>query len=238
MENEIMERELSKVAPLEAVLFDIDGTLGISDPFHHKAWSEVLQKVGFNGGVPITVEFGMKNMAGRTNEQIGQFLFPDWDQDQLNKLVQEKEALFESSARQHLKEINGLHKFCKWIEEKGLNRAAVTNAPRYNAELMISILGLSEFFPFIVTGEECGRAKPFPDPYLEGLRKLNASPDHTLVFEDSLTGVKAGVAAGMQVIGVAAIGQEKSLAEAGATLCIRDYEDENLWSALEKLNAC
>jgi beta-phosphoglucomutase-like phosphatase (HAD superfamily) len=89
-------------------------------------------------------------------------------------------------ARKHLKEINGLHKFCKWIEERGIKCAAVTNAPRYNAELMISILGLSEFFPLIVTGEECERAKPFPEPYLKALKELDASPDHTLVFEVSL----------------------------------------------------
>jgi beta-phosphoglucomutase-like phosphatase (HAD superfamily) len=50
-----------------------------------------------------------------------------------------------------------------------------------------------------------------------------------------MTGVKAGVAAGMQVIGVAAQGQEKRLIEAGATLWIRNYEDEKLWLALEKL---
>lgn len=86
-------------------------------------------------------------------------------------------------ARKYLKEINGLNKFCKWIKERGLKHAAVTNAPRYNAELMISILGLSDFFPFIVSGEECGRAKPFPDPYLKALSELDASPDHTLVFE-------------------------------------------------------
>lgn len=50
-----------------------------------------------------------------------------------------------------------------------------------------------------------------------------------------MTGIKAGVAAGMQVIGVAAQGQETSLMEAGATLWIRNYEDEKLWLALHKL---
>jgi beta-phosphoglucomutase-like phosphatase (HAD superfamily) len=40
-----VHRDLLKTAPLEAVLFDIDGTMGISDPFHHEAWSQVLQKV-------------------------------------------------------------------------------------------------------------------------------------------------------------------------------------------------
>ncbi|CAN6166279.1 unnamed protein product [Urochloa humidicola] len=82
-----MESAIGRVAPLEAVLFDIDGTMAISDPFHHRATSEMLIKVGYNGGVPITPEFGMTHMAGRSNEQIGRFLFPDWDQAELDAFL-------------------------------------------------------------------------------------------------------------------------------------------------------
>ena len=81
------------MAPLEAVLFDIDGTMAISDPFHHRATSEMLLKVGYNNGVPITPEFGMAHMAGRSNEQIGRFLFPDWDQARLDAFFAEKLAM-------------------------------------------------------------------------------------------------------------------------------------------------
>jgi beta-phosphoglucomutase-like phosphatase (HAD superfamily) len=59
---------IGRVAPLEAVLFDIDGTMCISDSFHHRATFEMLLKVGYNDGVPITPEFSMAHMAGRSNE--------------------------------------------------------------------------------------------------------------------------------------------------------------------------
>ncbi|XP_072968955.1 haloacid dehalogenase-like hydrolase domain-containing protein Sgpp [Typha angustifolia] len=230
-----MESSLSKIAPLEAVLFDIDGTLCDSDPFHYFAYRELLQKIGFNDGIPITEEFGIKNIAGKTNEDVGRVLFPDWDAEKIAKFFDDKEALFCRLASEQLKGVNGLSKLCKWISDRGLKRAAVTNAPRPNAELMISILGLSDFFQVIIAGDECERAKPFPDPYLRALKELNASPDHTLVFEDSVTGIKAGVAAGMPVIGVVARGREKSLMEAGATFLIKDYEDPKLWMALEEV---
>lgn len=77
----------------------------------------------------------------------------------------------------------GLEKLCKWIEERGLKRAAVTNAPRPNAELIISMLGLSSFFELLIIGSECERAKPFPDPYLKALQELGVSPEHAFVFE-------------------------------------------------------
>lgn len=86
-------------------------------------------------------------------------------------------------ASEQVKAIDGLYKVTKWIEDRGLKRAAVTNAPRANAELMVSILGLSEFFEVLIIGGECEHAKPYPDPYLKALEVLNVSKDHTFVFE-------------------------------------------------------
>lgn len=86
-------------------------------------------------------------------------------------------------AKEQLKPLNGLNKIRKWIEDRGLKRAAVTNAPRPNAELMISLLGLSDFFHAVVLGSDCDRAKPFPDPYLKALEVLQVSKDHTFIFE-------------------------------------------------------
>ena len=45
--------------------------------------------------------------------------------------------------------------------------------------------------PAVILGEECARAKPFPDPYLEGLKVLGIAPSEALVFEDSLSGRRA-----------------------------------------------
>ena len=59
----------------------------------------------------------------------------------------------------------------------------MTNAPRANAELVLSLLGLTSFFPVLVIGSECERAKPSPDPYLKALDLIGASPDHTFIFE-------------------------------------------------------
>lgn len=86
-------------------------------------------------------------------------------------------------AKEKLEPINGLDKLVKWIETRGLRRAAVTNAPRPNADMMVSVLGLSDFFEFVIVGDECERAKPFPDPYLKALEQLKLSKDHTFICE-------------------------------------------------------
>jgi beta-phosphoglucomutase-like phosphatase (HAD superfamily) len=89
-------------------------------------------------------------------------------------------------APERLKAVNGLYKMKKWVEDHGFKRAAVTNAPRENAELIISILGLTDFFEALIIGSECEHPKPHPDPYLKALEALKVSKDHTFVFEVSL----------------------------------------------------
>ncbi|XP_055819995.1 haloacid dehalogenase-like hydrolase domain-containing protein Sgpp [Solanum dulcamara] len=222
-------------APLKAILFDIDGTLCDSDPIHYYAFREMLQEIGFNSGAPISEEFFIKNISGMHNDELCGVLFPDWDFKRAIKFMDDKEDMFRRIASEQLKPLNGLEEVCKWIEDHGLKRAAVTNAPRPNAELIISMLGLSDFFELLVIGSECERAKPFPDPYLKALHELGVSPKHAFVFEDSISGIKAGVAAGMPVIGLGLRNPEKLLSEAGATFVIKDFKDSKLWTALEEL---
>ncbi|KAL5099080.1 hypothetical protein RYX36_003407 [Vicia faba] len=238
-ENSIQDSKgsLTGLAPLEAVLFDIDGTLCDSDPLHYLAFREMLQQIGFNGGNPITEEFFIDTVAGKHNNDIALALFPG-ELERGLKFLDDKEAMFRRLAAEQLKALNGLDKVRKWIQDRGLKRAAVTNAPRLNAELALSKLGLSDFFQAVIIGDECEHPKPHPEPYLKGLEALKASKDHTFVFEDSVSGIKAGVAAGMPVIGLSTRNPEHLLMGAKPTFLIKDYDDPKLWAALEELDKC
>ncbi|KVH97223.1 HAD-like domain-containing protein [Cynara cardunculus var. scolymus] len=151
------------------------------------------------------------------------------------KFMVDKEALFRRLAAEQLEPISGLDKLCKWVEDRGLKRAAVTNAPRSNAELLISMLKLEDFFEVIILAEECARAKPFPDPYVKALNALQISPNRTFVFEDSVSGIKAANGAGMPAVGMASRNPEQMLLDAGATFVIKDYNDPKLWGNLEEI---
>lgn len=65
--------------------------------------------------------------------------------------------------------------------------------------------------------------EPHPDPYLKALELLNMSKDHTFVFEDSISGIKAGVAAGMPVVGLTTGSLEHLLMEAKPAFLIKDF---------------
>ncbi|GAA0164732.1 phosphatase [Lithospermum erythrorhizon] len=226
---------LAQYAPLEVVLFDIDGTLCDSDPIHHHAFQEMLQEIGFNGGIPISEEFYVENIAGKHNEDVATALFPD-DHARGVKFCEDKEAMFRRLAKDKVKALDGLYKLTEWIKDRGLRRAAVTNAPRANAEFMISELGLTDFFEAVIIGSECEHPKPSPDPYLKALEVLKLSKDHSIIFEDSPSGIKAGVAAGIPVIGISIRNPEQMLLQAKPAFLIKDYADPKLWAALEELD--
>uniref|UniRef100_A0A8R7QUT2 Uncharacterized protein n=2 Tax=Triticum urartu TaxID=4572 RepID=A0A8R7QUT2_TRIUA len=105
-----------------------------------------------------------------------------------------------------------------------------------NAKLMIKLLGLSDFFEAVIVGGECEKPKPAPFPYLKALKELQVSAAHTFIFEDSASGTRVDVAAGMPVVAVLTRIPEKSLEEAGASLIACDYEDQKLWNALEDID--
>ncbi|KAK9911220.1 hypothetical protein M0R45_035141 [Rubus argutus] len=98
---------LAFLAPLEAILFDIDGTLCDSDPLHYYAFREMIQEVGFNGGIPITEEFFIENISGMHNEELCGVLFPDWDLQRARKFFEDKEDMFRRLASERLEPMKG-----------------------------------------------------------------------------------------------------------------------------------
>ncbi|GLC35885.1 hypothetical protein PLESTF_001236300 [Pleodorina starrii] len=210
---------------LRGVLFDVDGTLVESDPLHFRAFQEVLCELGFNGGQPIDEHFFRTRISGRHNPAISADLFPDWEEDRRTAFSEDKEERYRRLAAQGLQPVEGLREFLEWVRQRGLRTAAVTNAPRANAEMMLAALGLDSAFEHLVLGEECTRAKPHPDPYLTAMELLGLSPAETMVFEDSPSGVAAGVAAGLPVVALTTGQEPDVLQRAGAVWIVRDFRD-------------
>jgi len=226
---------VSEPGGIHAFLFDMDGTLCDTDPIHHEVFADLLMAHGKNGGVRIDDAFFHEHIAGKTNEAIFPALFPELDAATHERMWEEKEARFRALAEAKLTQMPGLTELLRWAKEKNVRVAAVTNAPRPNAELMLRALGLADppAFEVLVIGTECARAKPFPDPYLEGMRLLGATdPARCVAFEDSPTGMAAAVAAGAPSVGVTTSQSPAALFGAGASLCVTDFTDARLGEAL------
>lgn len=208
---------------IEALLFDLDGTLTHSDPIHLRAIQHLLAAEGRM----IDEEGFRTHVSGRSNAEIGLRLFPERTVGDHAALLARKEALFRQFAAD-LAPLAGAVELLAAARAAGLRIALVTNAPRENVDHMLSAIGATGCFDTVVHGDEMARPKPDPLPYLTGLARLGAQADAALAFEDSPPGIRAAKAAGLFTVGLATSRTEAELVAAGADLVVADYRDARL----------
>lgn len=216
---------------LAAILFDLDGTLANTDPVHYIAWREML----LDYGIEINEEIYKTRFTGRLNPQIVQDFLPQLSPAEGAKLADDKEALFRQMAP-NMKPTPGLAELLQWTQTHHIKRGLVTNAPTLNAQHMLAALGLQNTFDAIViTDEERIPGKPDPAPYQLALQKLGISPESAIALEDSPSGIRSAVAAGIRTIGVASTQEVQKLLDVGAFMAIADFTDLQLWTLLNSL---
>jgi HAD superfamily hydrolase (TIGR01509 family) len=134
----------------------------------------------------------------------------------------DKEQRFRRRAR-GLKPIPGLHELLNWAVSQRGKLAVVTNAPRANAEHILQDLGIASSFECLIAVEDVVHPKPAPEPYLLAVSRLGLMRDNCVAFEDSPSGVKSAVAAGLVVVGLLTGHSEQELRDAGARLIVDDF---------------
>jgi HAD superfamily hydrolase (TIGR01509 family) len=209
---------------LSALLFDLDGTIVDTDPLHFLTWQEMMQSYG----LAIDSSFYKEHFSGRLNIQIIQDLLPQLSPAEGEQLSQFKEATFRARAASVLKPLPGLIDILDWADQQQLKRAAVTNAPRANAKQMLQTLSIEDRLPIVILGEELERGKPDPLPYQTALERLEVQPEQAIAFEDSPSGVKSAIGAGIVTVGIATTHSPEGLYQLGATLVVADFTDDRL----------
>lgn len=210
-----------------ALLFDLDGTLLDTDALHFDAWNRVLA----GHGRAIDLAFYRRHIMGAANEAIMAALFPAIPVPAAMREIEAKEAAFRVSLGS-VPPMPGVLRLLDWAGRRNLPTAVVTNAPRANATLMLTAIGLADRFDALVIGDELAQGKPHPLPYLTGLEKLGAAPDMALAFEDSVNGIRSAAGAEITTFGMLGAFDEATLRANGATHVIRDFEDARLWQVL------
>lgn len=214
---------------LAALIFDLDGTLVDSDPYHLRAFREM----GARTGIDVDEEYFLQHISGRSNGEICAGLWPAASEDEHLRLSAEKETLFRSMLGD-ISPISGLRALLDWAKHRGLSMAVVSNAPKVNILAITEALGITDCFSALISGEDLGRGKPDPLPYLAALERLNVPASHAVAFEDASAGIRAAVAAEIPTVGIATTQTHEFLRDAGAILSVGDFSDARLQAYLEK----
>jgi HAD superfamily hydrolase (TIGR01509 family) len=215
---------------LTAILFDLDGTIVNTDPIHYIAWREMLK----NYSIEIDENFYKSRISGRLNPAIIKDILPQLSPEDGVKFAEEKEALFREFAPD-LQPLAGFSQLIEWTKTHQLKRALVTNAPRLNVQFMLEILGIKEAFHTVVIAGEDIAGKPDPAPYQIALNNLGIQATDAIALEDSPSGIRSAVSAGLRTIGIASTHNLLVLQEIGAFMAIPDFTDLQLWTLLNSL---
>ncbi|MGV8853728.1 MAG: HAD family hydrolase [Devosia sp.] len=215
--------------PRAALLFDIDGTLADTDPLHLAAFNRAFAPFG---QVFDKARFA-RELQGLANVDIARNILPDLSPAEGMAVLDQKEAAFRALAASDIHPVPGLFALLDAADAAGLPMAAVTNAPRANAELILDGLGITHRFRALVIGAELAHGKPHPLPYLEGLRLLGARAEVSVAFEDSRTGIASATAAGLATIGMRTSLGDADLRAAGAVLTADSYADPALLAFIQ-----
>lgn len=183
---------------IQAVIFDLDGTLVDSMWLWHDIDVEFLEQRGLT--LPDTYQHDIEGMSFTETAVYTKDLFHLKESVEELKFIWNQMAIKKYSYEVPFKP--GAEEFLRYCRQQGISLGIATSNSKELVDAVSSALHFQEDIQEIVTACEVARGKPAPDVYLEAARRLDTRPEHCLVFEDVPMGIRAGKNAGMRVCAV------------------------------------
>jgi HAD superfamily hydrolase (TIGR01509 family) len=179
---------------MSALLFDLDGTLVMTDHVYVKVWNQIL--VTYQ--ISIDESFFNEFIKGSSDSGFLSFLIPNVTDSERKQLSEMKDELFIEMLTRSSEGVlvEGAMEFVKRYHETH-PMAIVTNCNRRSAEFILRLTGLDRYIKTLVASDDCQRHKPHPEPYLMAIEKLGVDRGNCVIFEDSLSGYTSAKKAGV-----------------------------------------
>jgi beta-phosphoglucomutase len=184
-----------------AFIFDLDGVIVDTANYHYLAWKNLANALGFD-----FTEAQNELLKGVSRIQSLEILLSI---GKVNLSEEKKQVLLLQKNKEYLEYVNkmtseeilpGVNDLLNFLEINDI-RYALGSASK-NAPLILEKVGLLNRFTAIVDGNDVSKAKPDPEVFLIGAKKLGIKPENCVVLEDAIAGVQAANAAKMISIGI------------------------------------
>lgn len=182
--------------PYKALIFDVDGTLIDNMMVHHRAWQNMLRKVGLD----FTMEQVIAECHGKNLEILERLFGDKYTLEQRKAISDEKEAEYRNVYKKIIKPIDGLIDTLNWAKENGLQIGIGTAGQYVNVNFVLDTLQIRPYFDTIVADVDVVKGKPDPEVFLTAATNMQVQPHECLVFEDSPVGAQASARAGMKAV--------------------------------------
>ncbi|NLY18936.1 MAG: beta-phosphoglucomutase [Clostridiaceae bacterium] len=219
--NELIEKVRRLI---EAVIFDLDGVIVSTDEYHYQAWqkladdeniyfdrviNERLRGVGRMGCLEIILERATRDYTTEEKKELA---------DRKNKYY--RESLDKLSPADILP---GVMEWLQTLKTKKIP-AAIGSSSK-NTGIILDRIELTDCFNVIISGNDVKKSKPDPEIFLLAAERLKVDPCRCLVVEDAVSGVEAGIAAGMKVLAVGYAREDKRAHMSAADLSKISFDE-------------
>ena len=199
---------------IKAVLFDLDGTIVDSMWMWKAIDEEYLARFGKEYTPDLSRELDGKSIHETAVYMKARYEIPDPEE----KMIDDWNEMARLKYRNEVPLKEGVLDFLKACRARGIRTGiATSNSRELTTEVLVSH-GVMDLFDCILTSKEVKNGKPRPDIYLMLAKEVGVSPEHCLVFEDVVQGLRAGNAAGMRTCAIedpySAWSREEKLQEA------------------------
>ncbi len=196
------------------VIFDCDGVLVDSETLANRVLTETIVELGLPGTEASTTS----RFKGRSLKDCVRLIESDLGGPVPADFLERLNARTYEAFRRDLSAVPGVRAA---VEAVTVPRCVASSGTHEKMRLTLGLTGLLPLFePHLFSATEVERGKPAPDLFLYAARRMNVSPEHAVVIEDSVPGVKGAVAAGMRALGFAREEDPDELRKAGAEVFV------------------
>jgi HAD superfamily hydrolase (TIGR01509 family) len=215
----------SEYAMLRAVIFDMDGVVVDSQPYHFAVEEKIFQELGF----AVTLEES-HSFVGMAGDKMWSYVKDKFElQQSLEELMEfdNRVRIEYFSSLENVKPMPGIVELLEYLNKSDIKTALASSSSIEVINIFISKIGLGHYFHKTISGDSVKRGKPDPDIFIHAAKALQEELEDCIVIEDSANGVKAAKLAGMKCIGFRNANsgdQDLSLAD----MVIDDFRKVNL----------
>ncbi|CAI6071440.1 pyrophosphatase PpaX [Cohnella sp. JJ-181] len=213
--------------PIEAVLFDLDGTIVDTNELIIQSFLYSLQGI-------VPPEFGREHIIPIMGQTLISQLQQFSGREQVDDLIA---GYREYNLKHHDDMVSlfpGVIEVIPELKRGGIKLGVVTTKMRMTTERALKLLGIYDYMDTIVTLDDVENAKPHPEPVEKALRALGVAPERAIMVGDSTVDIGSALAAGAFAVGVSwSLKGEAPLREAGAHRVIHDMRELLPLSGLE-----